>query len=389
MVSILEREYQVATYEDLQKWLAKVPARTFKHRSYPMKDRYRRHLPDVPGVYRMCRSNNDVLYIGKARSLRKRVNSYFRKRGRHAGHILDMLTQARKIQVVETNSALEAALLESDQIKEYNPPYNVALRRRKREILYSDSMFSEFSSTPSHEHHVGPLTSKEPVCRLSSLQPLFSTVGSDINTDLLQDAIALSESHRGEFDAVEKGISLFIERNHAVLSEESTKHAMTRLGQQLWLYRDDPVLTDEDEEIQDPDEGGWSPETVARSIEHVVMRAMHTIRRARLCVLFAESSIAWQELHGDRSRYSYIVLEGGMIVQRGTTSRKKRPPVPPGYKKTVIDRKHAFTVTTVDRIRVLITELRRIVDAGLWVRIRLRPHVTLDNEKLERIFTWV
>jgi DNA polymerase III epsilon subunit-like protein len=388
MVTVLAREYQVTTLQDLQKWLAQVPPRTFKHRSYPMKEKYRRHLPDAPGVYRMCRSNDDILYVGKARSLKKRVNSYFRKRGHHAGHILDMLTQARKIHVVETGSALEAALLESDLIKEHNPPYNVALRVREREVLYSDSAYSEFASTPSRHHHVGPLTSKDPLHRLSVLKPILGIVGSDINTQLLQEAITLSESQTAGLDVVQEGVEMFIARNQTVLSEEPAEYALVRLGLHLWLYRDDPVLVDE-EDIPDNDEEGWSPEHVARALENVVMRSMHTIRRARLYVLLAESSIAWQELRGDTSRYFYIMLDEGAITQRGVTPRRKRPPVPPGYRKTVMERKLAFTVAEIDRLRVLITELRRIVDAGLWVRVRLRPRVTLDNEKLERIFTWV
>jgi len=389
MLSILARDYSITTYAQLKKWLQKMPVRSFVSRSYPMKDQYRRHLPDGPGVYRMCRSNNDVLYVGKASSLKKRVNSYFKKRGHHPDHILDMLTQARKIRIIETGSALEAALLESDLIKKNNPPYNVALRARQREIMFCNSTYTEFSSKPSPAFHVGPLTSKDPFYRLALLKPLLSTVGSRINKSIVQETLSLSESSYPGFDEIEEGIELFIERHQTVLCAEPTDHALVRLGQYLWRCQDDEVDPEQEDDAEVISEGQWSPEVVARSIENIVLRSMHSIRRTRLCILLAESSIAWEEPHGDHSQYMYLTLEKGVVIERGKLPRKKRPVIPPGYKRTFFERQSAFTLETVDRIRVLITELRRIVNSGLWLQVRLRPKVTLDNEKFLKIFTWI
>jgi len=91
-----------------------------------LKDFKKINLPDSPGVYFFKKGEN-ILYIGKATSLRDRTKSYFSKdlivtRG---PMILDMVVQANKIDWQETDSVLEALILESTLIKKYQPKYNV------------------------------------------------------------------------------------------------------------------------------------------------------------------------------------------------------------------------------------------------------------------------
>ena len=109
----------------------------------------------------MLRSNGDVLYVGKARSLKRRINSYFQKKSSHAEHILEMLSQAADIDVTDTGSALEAAILENDEIKRLSPPYNKALRSRDRQLWFCDRSLTSFSGRPDDIHTVGPLPSRE------------------------------------------------------------------------------------------------------------------------------------------------------------------------------------------------------------------------------------
>src|SRR5262245_64914602 len=94
-------------------------------------------LPDAPGVYRMLRTSGDVLYVGKAASLRHRVNSHFRKQNGMPERTLEMLSQARGISFEVTPSALEAALFEPDEIKRHQPPYNVALTSEDRALWFA------------------------------------------------------------------------------------------------------------------------------------------------------------------------------------------------------------------------------------------------------------
>ncbi len=77
-------------------------------------------------MYRFLRSNGDLLYVGKATSLKKRVTSHFVGRA-GTPQAPEMLTQVSEIQVAVAASALEAALLENETIKALRPLYNVQL----------------------------------------------------------------------------------------------------------------------------------------------------------------------------------------------------------------------------------------------------------------------
>ncbi len=89
-----------------------------------------RTLPVRPGVYRMLDAKGDVLYVGKARSLRNRVTSYTQA-ARLTKRLQRMVAQTRSMAIVTTNNEAEALLLEAQLIKRYRPPYNVLLRDDK------------------------------------------------------------------------------------------------------------------------------------------------------------------------------------------------------------------------------------------------------------------
>ncbi len=87
-------------------------------------------LPNGPGVYRMIGADGDVLYVGKARSLRKRVQSYARLGG-HTNRIARMIAVTAALEVVTTATETEALLLEANLIKRLKPRFNVILRDDK------------------------------------------------------------------------------------------------------------------------------------------------------------------------------------------------------------------------------------------------------------------
>ena len=91
---------------------------------------YLRRLPEGPGVYRMLDPKGEVLYVGKARSLKKRVASYARWEG-HTARIRRMIQQTASLVAVVTRTETEALLLESNLIKRLKPRYNVLLRDDK------------------------------------------------------------------------------------------------------------------------------------------------------------------------------------------------------------------------------------------------------------------
>jgi excinuclease ABC subunit C len=87
-------------------------------------------LPDKPGIYQYYDSNGVILYVGKAKNLKKRVTSYFAKNHDNAKTRI-LVRQIEDIQYLVVDSELDALLLENNLIKKYQPKYNIALKDDK------------------------------------------------------------------------------------------------------------------------------------------------------------------------------------------------------------------------------------------------------------------
>lgn len=81
-------------------------------------------LPEKPGVYLMKDQHNEVLYVGKAKSLKQRVVSYFRKNQQHANKVLRLVYNVVDFETIETDTELDALLLECRLIQAFHPIYN-------------------------------------------------------------------------------------------------------------------------------------------------------------------------------------------------------------------------------------------------------------------------
>jgi DNA polymerase III epsilon subunit-like protein len=145
----------VTSVSDLKVWLTQ-PAEKATRYEYRIEKTTRFSLPDRPGVYRMIAKNGEILYVGKATSLKSRVNSYFRGRKGRDPKKLEMLAQVWNIEVTECDSPLEAALLENDEIKRIDPPYNVSLKAGPRRMLFYSRDLSLTSEPDRHSSPASP-----------------------------------------------------------------------------------------------------------------------------------------------------------------------------------------------------------------------------------------
>jgi len=139
-----------------------------------------RNLPHSPGVYRMVDAKGDILYVGKARDLKKRVAAYTKLVG-HTNRIARMITSTTAMEIVTTHTETEALLLEANLIKRLRPRFNVILRDDKS---FPYILIAEDHAAPQitkHRgarnrkgHYFGPFASANAVNRtLTTLQKAF------------------------------------------------------------------------------------------------------------------------------------------------------------------------------------------------------------------------
>ncbi len=139
-----------------------------------------KRLPDKPGVYRMLSAAGDVLYVGKARSLKKRVTNYAQGRG-HTNRIGRMIRDTATMEFVVTRTETEALLLEANLIKRLRPRFNVLMRDDKSFpyiVLTGDheapGIFKHRGARSRKGDYFGPFASAGAVGRtISSLQRAF------------------------------------------------------------------------------------------------------------------------------------------------------------------------------------------------------------------------
>jgi DNA polymerase-3 subunit epsilon len=367
----------VSTWSALHGWLAE-QRHTSKRgrRVWPMPRDVRLAVPDAPGIYRMLRTSGDVLYVGKAASLRHRVNSYFRKQTGVPERTLEMLSQARGISVDVAPSALEAALLEPDEIKQHRPPYNVALTIENRALWFAPPNLTARSARPSAECPAGPFPAAGVLDEFGALAAAESRA---LGSGRWRPDVATFEAGYARLCAAHPELS-----RHDLGAHDR----LLRLGTRLWREG----RRDRDVDEDDATETGrgltvWTPEIVQVSLEWLVLRAALARRRAIWLTRLFDSSLVWCE-HGE-SCARLLVIENGEVAVSAAAGAEAPPPVPSGYRRPAAARREAFTLASFDRMRVLTTELKRLAAAGAPVALRLGAGPALDGPRLASALWWV
>ena len=161
---------------------------------------YLKTLPDAPGVYRMLNGAGDVLYVGKAKNLKKRVSSYA-LRNVHNERISRMIAETVEMLFVTTASETDALLLESNLIKRLKPRYNVSYRDDKS---FPNILLREDHPFPQLLKHRGAKTMKGVY-----FGPFASAGAVNRTLDTLQRAFLLRSCSDSVFDSRTRPCLLF------------------------------------------------------------------------------------------------------------------------------------------------------------------------------------
>lgn len=126
---------------------------------------YLSSLPDLPGVYQFFDSTGKIIYIGKAKNLRKRVSSYFNRSQYDSAKVRALVSRVADLKYIVVNSESDALILENILIKKHQPKYNILLRDDKTYpwIVIKNEPFPRVTTTRRYENdgsiYYGPYTS--------------------------------------------------------------------------------------------------------------------------------------------------------------------------------------------------------------------------------------
>ena len=405
VVRLLETTCGITELGQLMDWLASDRPRGRSKRVYPMDPAIRQQLPDSPGVYRMRREGGSILYIGKAKSIKQRVNSYFRSSAPHAEHILEMLTQARELDFTRTGSALEAAILESDEIKHCSPPYNIALRRRQRRLAFCTKDLTRHAAIAGDEYTVGPLPAGRTTEALAALGSWFKDglpLEGDPDKLIGYSIFAMPPEYGPEIDCLAEGLKIFKDRYRSRLESQTPLRFLTALGAALWQEKLEAQAAAGTEETDQDDLEGqpelhekpvdmpvWTPEAAAGAMEAMIRHSAHLIRRARWFRLLSDSALVWTSCGPSGQKESLLVIENGAVVRQGKLNVQAGivHRFQTGY--SIRKRQNNIDLKTYDRLRVITTELRRIISEDRRIKLHLGPKVILNRPALKKVLRWV
>jgi hypothetical protein len=223
-------------------------------------------------------------------------------------------------------------------------------------------------------------------------------VNDDDQLDILHAILALPPDYAPEIDCLKEGFEKFRETYSSRLTHPSALRVLTALGTAFWRKRLQAdalaeMVTETENDDKKQKESGrehvWTPEAVAHTIENMIRHSAHLIRRARWFCLLSESSLAWTSTGQRDNLKKLVVFSNGAALDRKFVKTAEEIPVPPGRAKSFRSRQNNIDLITYDRLRVLTTELRRLVSEGRDIKLRLSPNVTLNRRRITRVLQWV
>lgn len=319
----------IVTLDQLAEFCAQKPARATGRREFLIPREKRLGLPDSPGIYRYIDRNGRILYVGKASSLKQRVNSYFTGGCRGDHRKLEMLAQATDFEIEIVDTPLNAGLREFDEIRRLKPPYNIAFKGR--------------GHNPD--------------------EALTLLVGSVVQRSFETDRRVIRDAFYGldDLEILKEGIRLWRLSHGIAVDQELSARRLLNMGIPLlkeWIaaerlriearkQAEESEAIEEAEEADDEsdetesDEFVWTPELVAEACTRIVRRAARHHVRMRWLRRIAGATIRFTPGAG-RGRKRKAEIQELEITPTGSIFEADEP----------------------RRTRVLLHELRRAESKG-------------------------
>ncbi len=336
------RDAGVHTIGDLQALLSTPAPKAEKKRAHLLPREKRLSLPKQPGVYLFKGKPGNTLYVGKARQLRRRVNSYFQKK-KTALHTSAMIQQIHDVEVRVCASALHAAMLESDLIKAENTPYNEALRNEG-----SCVGFVEASSPDVFRSLMTPGGLPIRGGRPDRWWPLAMRLGAPADGDV--------QGWAELFDpAIPK--TLVSAALETFLGVDTIPH-----GSALWVERKESAGQEDEEEPEESTTAAfeWTEDNVRTLLASYTVRAAHLLRRGYWFRALLGATIRWTS--PDTGEVCTFVVQEALAPEA--------------------------LVRDYDRLRVVTTELKRLVKEAPDLRVTT-SRWTADANALAQLLYWV
>lgn len=319
-------------------------------------------LPEKPGLYKMIAKSGEILYVGKATCLKDRVNSYFRgKKGRDPRK-LEMMAQVWDLEVIECESAIEAALIESDEIKKLNPPYNVSLKTGHRSLVYYDRSLTQESPIPTRETPIGPFRKTNAIDHLrlfveglkSGIVP--NVFYQPIAPEILKEGQALFKDKHGPFAPTVRTHIAFglrflrsmdtecvADDTSAIETFETETETETETGTGTGTGTETGTETEAATATATETE---TPSTILKKIEHLHLRAASTYLRSKALTRLLWSDIRWSE----RGETKSLHVRGGRLATDPALRSGETVGLP----------WHGLTLSDYDRMSVLLMEISKV-----------------------------
>ncbi|AUH72683.1 GIY-YIG nuclease family protein [Legionella sainthelensi] len=328
-------EQNIACSNCLEAWLAtKYTNKNQGAYHYNIERLERLKLSNKPGIYRMLAEDGTILYIGKATSLKARVNSYFRGTKNRDRRKLEMLTQVWDIETIECDTPLEAALLESDEIKKWTPPYNVLLKSDSRSLIYYNDDYSKYNADKSSIFIHGPYKTYDALAILIEFFNAFKTQvnieyrDAQITPETLNSAYSLFCAwHQLNHQSI-KSLSI---RSSLVIGYKLLKQfeKVHRKGSFQKWWTNEKKKNSEDELVIE--------EKIAHKMARILIRAAEAKRKNRMILRLSNATFLIQ------STQKKIILRNGEIIQDVFNQTKHE--------------RSAFELLHYDRLSILLSAL--------------------------------